>query len=191
MRVFTTGQAAEICKVSRRTLIKWFENGRLKGFKIPGSKERRIPEEHLYQFLKENSMPLDGLNPPKGKNRILFVTQDFGLRSQLETEFSGRSLFEILFEINAFNTGITTQEFRPACVVFDFSIGRTECMCACNALRRNQDYKDILLIALLLEWDSRVIDLFCMDEIFRKPVDVFLLFQRIETLLSSKKNVYL
>ena len=36
MKVFTTGQVAKICKVAPRTVSKWFDSGRLKGYRIPG-----------------------------------------------------------------------------------------------------------------------------------------------------------
>ena len=35
--VFTTGEAAKICKVSQQTIIRCFDNGQLKGFRVPGS----------------------------------------------------------------------------------------------------------------------------------------------------------
>ena len=35
MKVFTTGQVAKICKVAPRTVSKWFDSGRLKGYRIP------------------------------------------------------------------------------------------------------------------------------------------------------------
>ena len=60
-KVFTTGQVAKICKVAPRTVSKWFDSGRLRGYRIPGSQDRRIPREHLIKFLKENSMPLGAL----------------------------------------------------------------------------------------------------------------------------------
>lgn len=58
MNVFTTGQAAKICKVSSHTITKWFDSGLLKGYRIPKSLDRRIPEENLVEFLKEHGMPL-------------------------------------------------------------------------------------------------------------------------------------
>ena len=36
--VFTTGEAAKICKVSQQTIIRCFDNGSLKGFRVPGSR---------------------------------------------------------------------------------------------------------------------------------------------------------
>src|SRR4051812_37655274 len=59
--VFTTGEAAKICKVSQQTIIRCFDNGQLKGFRVPGSRFRRIPREALYKFMKDNSIPTDAL----------------------------------------------------------------------------------------------------------------------------------
>jgi excisionase family DNA binding protein len=59
MKVFTTGQVAKICKVASSTVSKWFDSGRLKGYRIPGSHDRRIPRECLIKFLDENGMPTD------------------------------------------------------------------------------------------------------------------------------------
>jgi len=39
--VLTTGQVAQICNVAPRTVTKWFDSGRLKGYRIPGSKDRK------------------------------------------------------------------------------------------------------------------------------------------------------
>ncbi len=61
MKVFTIGQAAKICKVAPRTVSKWFDSGRLKGYRVPGQQIRRIPREYLIKFLKEHGMPLGDL----------------------------------------------------------------------------------------------------------------------------------
>jgi len=61
MQVFTTGQAAKICKASTHTVTKWFDSGRLKGYRLPGSQDRRIPREYLIKFLEEHGMPLGEL----------------------------------------------------------------------------------------------------------------------------------
>ncbi len=51
----------KICKVSQQTIIRCFDNGQLKGFRVPGSKFRRIPREALYKFMKDNGIPTDAL----------------------------------------------------------------------------------------------------------------------------------
>jgi excisionase family DNA binding protein len=60
-KVFTTGQAARIVKVAPRTICHWFDSGRLEGYRIPGSQDRRIPRDALIRFLKEHNMPLGEL----------------------------------------------------------------------------------------------------------------------------------
>src|SRR5580698_4780948 len=60
-KVFTTSQVAKICQVAPRTVSKWFDSGKLKGYRIPGSQDRRIPRDQLIRFLKEHHMPLGEL----------------------------------------------------------------------------------------------------------------------------------
>jgi excisionase family DNA binding protein len=54
--IFTTSEVAKLCKVAPRTVSKWFDSGRLRGYRIPGSQDRRIPREHLIRFLTEHGM---------------------------------------------------------------------------------------------------------------------------------------
>jgi excisionase family DNA binding protein len=55
--VLTTGDVARLCNVSARTVQNWFDKGHLKGYKIPGTKIRRIPPAELIEFMKRNGMP--------------------------------------------------------------------------------------------------------------------------------------
>ena len=61
--IFTSNEVAKICKVAPRTVAKWFDSGRLRGYRVPGSQDRRIPREYLIRFLKENAItqPLEEL----------------------------------------------------------------------------------------------------------------------------------
>src|SRR5688500_19985097 len=84
-KVFTTGQVAKICKVAPRTVSKWFDSGRLKGYRIPGSQDRRIPREYLIRFLKEHGMPLGDLED-EAMAKVLIVAQDHVLIENLKRE---------------------------------------------------------------------------------------------------------
>ena len=91
--IFTTGQVAKICKVAPRTVSKWFDSGRLRGYRIPGSQDRRIPRDHLIRFLKEHGMPLGELED-KAMGKILLVGADNVVRSNLG-ELMGIDEFKI------------------------------------------------------------------------------------------------
>ncbi len=56
--IYTTGQVASICGVACRTVSKWFDSGRLRGYRLPGSADRRIPQNYLIQFMVEHGLPL-------------------------------------------------------------------------------------------------------------------------------------
>ena len=72
--VYTTGEAAKICKVSQQTIIRCFDSGQLKGFRVPGSRFRRIPRDQLFLFMRDNGIPTDALE--SGRRKIL-VVDDF------------------------------------------------------------------------------------------------------------------
>ncbi len=69
--VLTTGEVARICNVAPRTVSKWFDSGQLRGYRIPGSKDRRIPLSQLMRFMRAHGMPLNGLDG--GTTRVLIV----------------------------------------------------------------------------------------------------------------------
>ena len=80
--ILTTGEVAKICNVAPRTVSKWFDAGQLRGYRIPGSKDRRIPLHALIRFMKAHNIPMDGLQ--SGKTRILIVDDESEIVEVLE-----------------------------------------------------------------------------------------------------------
>jgi len=56
--VLTMGDVARICNVASRTATKWFDGGQLKGYRIPGSRDRRVPISELVCFMRANDIPM-------------------------------------------------------------------------------------------------------------------------------------
>ena len=56
--IYTTGEVAKICKVAPRTVSKWFDAGKLKGYKLPGAGDRRVQKDNLINFLTEYKFPI-------------------------------------------------------------------------------------------------------------------------------------
>jgi two-component system response regulator RpaA len=55
--VLTTGQIAKICEVAPRTATKWCDDGLIKGcYRLPGSKDRRIPRASLIAFMQQHNL---------------------------------------------------------------------------------------------------------------------------------------
>lgn len=189
MKVFTTGQVAKICKVAPRTVSKWFDSGRLKGYRIPGSQDRRIPREYLIRFLKEHGMPLGELED-ETMAKVLVVAQDQVLIENLKRELPMERNFKVGVAASGFEAGIQAESFHPDCIIVDFSIGRTEALQICQNLRRNSEFAETILIALLPDDGSSMsFDRSSINETFKKPFDAALLAERLRTLISARKEL--
>ena len=189
MKVFTTGQVAKICKVAPRTVSKWFDSGRLRGYRIPGSQDRRIPREYLIRFLKEHGMPLGDLED-EAMAKVLVVGQDQLLLENLKRELPEQKNFKLATAASGFEAGIQAESFHPDCIIVDFSIGRTEALQICQNLRRNTEYADTILIALLPDdGASTTFDRSSINETFKKPFDAALLAERLRTLIGARKEL--
>ena len=91
--VLTTGDVARICNVAPRTVSKWFDGGQLKGYRIPGSKDRRIPLSELLRFMKENNMPSPSI--PTGKIRVLIVDSSENSATEMAQALNTRNNYEV------------------------------------------------------------------------------------------------
>jgi len=132
---------------------KWFDSGRLRGYRIPGSQDRRIPREHLIRFLKEHGMPLGELED-EAMGKILLVGADNQVRSSL-TEMMGADDFKIESAVSGFEAGIQAESLHPDCVVIDFAMGRNEALMIAQNLKKNSEYLETVLIGLLSDDDKR------------------------------------
>lgn len=57
-KVLTTGQIAKLLHTAPRTVSIWIDKGLLKGYRLPGSLDRRVPRENLLKFLRERNIPI-------------------------------------------------------------------------------------------------------------------------------------
>ncbi len=186
--IFTTGQVAKICKVAPRTVSKWFDSGRLRGYRIPGSQDRRIPREHLIRFLKEHGMPLGELED-EAMGKILLVGAEGPIRASLSALMSNDD-FKIELAQSGFEAGIQAESLHPDCVAIDFAMGRNDAIMIAQNLRKNSEYTETVLIGLLSDEDNASgFDRTVFNETFRKPFDAALLAERIRTLVGRKKQL--
>ena len=153
--VFTTGEAAKICKVSQQTIIRCFDNGSLKGFRVPGSKFRRIPREQLYLFMKENGIPTDALE--SGKKKLLIVDDDQDLVDLIKDGFDRDGRFDIRTANNGFDAGMGVKEFRPDLVILDVMLPDINGKEVCQRVRNDpsMDMVKISESAPIIENNSR------------------------------------
>jgi len=178
--VFTTGEAAKICKVSQQTIIRCFDNGQLKGFRVPGSRFRRIPREALYKFMKDNGIPTDALE--SGKRKILLVDDDPDLVEMMSKVLEDDGRFEVRVAGNGFDAGMMVKEYRPDLIVLDVMLPDINGKEVCQRVRSDPNLEDvrILCISGMIE-DDKIQELrdAGADDFMHKPFDVEVLIERM------------
>jgi len=115
--VLTTGEVAKICNVAPRTVSKWFDSGQLRGYRIPGSKDRRIPLDHLLRFMRAHGIPLNGLDG--GPKRVLILHHDMEWSRGLSRALGEDGGFEVSIAQSALETGAVATTFKPHVFVVD------------------------------------------------------------------------
>jgi two-component system, OmpR family, response regulator RpaA len=188
-KVFTTGQVAKICKVAPRTVSKWFDSGRLRGYRIPGSQDRRIPREQLIKFLKEHGMPLGELEE-EGLHKILIIGADKLFIDRLRELLPESDDYKYELANSGFEAGIQAESFHPDTIIIDLAMGRSEALQIAANLRRNPSYEQTTIVALANEDEAAPESLanHGFTDAFKKPFDVALLSERIGTLVAEKRD---
>jgi excisionase family DNA binding protein len=182
--VFTTGEAAKICKVSQQTIIRCFDNGQLKGFRVPGSRFRRIPREALYKFMKDNGIPTDALE--SGKRKVLLVDDDADLLKLMTDVLEEDGRFEIRVASNGFDAGMMVKEYRPDMIVLDVMLPDINGREVCHRVRADTTLEDvrILCISGMIEEDKvQELRLSGADDFLPKPFEIEELIDKMCALL--------
>jgi two-component system response regulator RpaA len=178
--VFTTGDVSRICKVAPRTVSKWFDSGRLKGYRVPGSSDnrRRIPRESLLAFLKEHGLPTDAFND-EAYHKILFVGAESLFVERLQALLPEKEGYRYEVTHSGFEAGVAAEYCHPDIIILDLAMGRGECLQIAQNVKRNEAYAETRLIALASEDETDDLTRFGFSVAFKKPFDVALVAERI------------
>ncbi|MHC4193355.1 MAG: response regulator [Planctomycetota bacterium] len=179
--VLTTGDVAKICNVAPRTVSKWFDSGQLKGYRIPGSKDRRIPLNELIRFMKMHNMPTSAISA--GKTRVLIVDSDRNSASSLAETLRTKAGYEVQTVDSNFETGVVAHKFAPHVLLVNLlaeGINATE---ICKNVRQNEDLQTIKVVALanqLSESESAALLQKGFDDYISDPSNSAEVINRIE-----------
>ncbi len=185
--LYTTGEAADICKVSQQTIIRCFDSGRLEGFRIPGSKFRRIPRDSLIKFMKSNRIPIDNLD--SGKRKVLIVDDDPQIIDLMNDLFTRDGRFDVKTASSGYDAGVMTEQFHPDIILLDYMLPDVNGNIVCQTIKRNPNYQDIKVIIV-----SGVVKQDEIDQLLKsgaegfvkKPFDINELITKVCSVLQIK-----
>jgi len=187
--LLTTGEAAEICRISQQTIIRCFDAGRLEGFRIPGSKFRRIPRHSLIKFMKQNNIPLDNLD--SGKKKVLIVDDDEEIVELIVDMLERDGRFDTETAYSGYDAGILTQQFQPDLILLDYMLPDVNGNIVCQTIRKNHNFENIRIIIISGVVKRDEIDHLLKSgaqQFIRKPFDIEELTNKIVTTLKMDES---
>jgi excisionase family DNA binding protein len=180
MKIYTTGEVSKLCNVSTATVNKWFDSGQLEGYRVPGSRHRRIPHQNLLRFLQQHGAPVDALLH-ESKTSLLIVSRDQALVDLLNRKLSDE--LELAWAADGFTAGLQVNATYPDGVLVDFEIGEHAAARICQLLRREPKTKTKLIVVLAPNASRLSLNGVEADEVFERPFDPRLLAYRLRSLV--------
>jgi len=179
--VLTTGEVAKICNVAPRTVSKWFDSGTLRGYRIPGSKDRRIPLNQLIRFMKQHNMPLNGLMT--GATRVVIVDDEQDIVEVLERILEDEAKYEVEVAKSGFEAGVIAERFRPHVMLVDMHLSDIDGREVARQVKTNSDLQLTKVIAMsgkMTDEEAKGLLADGFDGFLKKPFHVRQVIEAIE-----------
>ncbi|MBK8913235.1 MAG: response regulator [Phycisphaerales bacterium] len=184
---YSTGDVAEICGISQQTVIRCFDSGKLHGFRVPGSRFRRIPRDALIRFMKEHNIPLDRLD--MGRRRILVVDDDPEIVEMLRELLERDGRFEVATAADGFDAGSKVRSFQPDLIVLDYMLPEINGNEVCRRIRSDptlQHIRIIIVSGVNNEEERKALQECGADDFFQKPFSIKKVVERIAELTCAQ-----
>ncbi len=185
-KIFTTGEAAEVCKVSQQTIIRCFDSGRINGFRVPGSRFRRIPREELIRFMRDNDIPTDVLST--GPKRILVVDDESEILELFRDALARHGKYAVQTASTGYEAGMLTEAFKPDLIILDYMLPDVNGNIVCERIKAHPDMRTtrIIFISGVVNPDEvdRLLEAGA-DEFIKKPFNIDYVLQRIGQLIEQ------
>jgi len=180
-KAFTTGEVAKLCNVTINTVVKWFETGQLKGYKVPSSGARRIPREELIKFMKKHGIPTGELE--FAGNKVLVASPDKDVHQTIKKALPAARGYTVATATDPFEAGILLGTEKPDIVFFDTTFKGFDPSKAVKAIGNKEELKDIKLVAIVESAGKEAVKKvkkWGFDDYIKKPLRVTSVERRIK-----------
>ncbi|WP_439858834.1 response regulator [Pseudomonas sp. MBLB4136] len=188
--VLTTRQAALLCGVSFRTVIRWIERGLLQAYRLPGRGDYRVPQEALHAFMLENDIPLPGVSLLPAR-RVLIVEDDPSMARALARVLKPAG-FETAHAPDGFAAGAMLHSFRPALMTLDLRMPGLDGLGVLSYLQRSPMPFPLKILVVSADSEKRMAQALELgaDALVRKPFDNQEFLAEVERLLEPKGGAW-
>ncbi len=143
---YTTDEAAKLCKVSRSTVFRWIQEGKLTASVTLGG-HHRILENDLMKLMEILRLPLPVME--KLQKIVLIVDDEEPMRRILR--FFLMKYFpymQIEEAADGFDAGIKIQKFKPELVLLDLRIPGQDGLSVCKQIRTMPEFEKMVILIM-------------------------------------------
>jgi two-component system, OmpR family, response regulator RpaA len=135
--ILSTPEAATLCAVDRRTMLRWLEAG-LVPFHRTGGGRRRVLREDLFRFMRERGIPLP--SEVGGHPRIAVVDDEaVVLRAIRRLVLQVLPTADVRTALDGFAAGVLVAGFRPRLLFLDVVMPGLSGLEVCRRIRTDRD----------------------------------------------------
>ena len=147
MKTLTSGEIASYCDVNLRTVIRWIESGKLKGFKLPGRGNNRVLVDDFIDFLERHNMPVPPQLQGESTPGILIVDDELPVAKSIQ-RVARRAGYETLIATGGFQAGVMLSQHNPKLMTLDLSMPGMDGYIVIQFTREQARYKRLKIIVI-------------------------------------------
>lgn len=145
---YTVGQVAQRLGASGRYVQRLIDDGKLEGFRLPNSSDRRVSREALALFVRANNLPITMAEPCM---RVLCVGMDRTQYDELRRALPEDGSYSFAYAATLFEAGQIIETRGHEVVILDAIFGLPETLAVARIIRSHPTHKHTRLYALLSE----------------------------------------
>lgn len=149
--IYTVGQAAEYCSLSRGTVWRYIKSGDLRASQTPGG-HFRILRRDLDAFVAEKGM--SPLVRNLSLRRILIVDDDRQMLD-LVPRILSHAGYEIETASSGFEAGAKVATFRPGLIILDLLMPEMSGFELCRLIKEDPKTSHIKVLAVVTGFDTK------------------------------------
>lgn len=181
---YTTDEAAKLCKVSRSTVFRWIQEGKLNASVTVGG-HHRIFQEELFKLMESLRLPLPVEQAEDKLEKTALIVDDEEPMRRVLRFFIMKYFpyFQIEEAADGFDAGMKIQRFKPELVLLDLRIPGQDGLSVCKQIRSMPEFEKMVILIITGVQDELVLEssmIFGANDYLLKPFEPEELKEKIE-----------
>ena len=148
MEYLTTGEIASMLGISTRTVMRYLNEGIIKGHKLPGRGNNRVHKTDFIQFCEAYDLPVpDDIATTTAKPTVLVIDDDINVCTSI-CRVLKRYDFNTYYANDGVKAGALLNQHKPQVMTLDIGMPKLNGLDVLRFTREHPDFADIKIIMI-------------------------------------------